>query len=94
MKAKAELSGFKDMACVQKVRRNLARILDLRILDMDLGQHTLSLVFDSPKAFERAKQELKRIGFPVVDCTFETPLKRMKTAKTKLQNDIVRNPRK
>lgn len=94
MRAKAQIAGLMDMASWHKVQRNLARIMDIRILDMDIGHQTLKLVYDSPRAFERAKQELQRIGCPIVHCTFETALQNNQKPKKKQHHHAIRNTRK
>lgn len=43
--------------------RNLSRICDLRILDIDIINKTISLVYNSPFTLDSAKKELRRIGY-------------------------------
>lgn len=73
MKATAQLNDLKSLDGKHIIVRNLSRILDIRILDIDLESRTVSLVYDSILAFEKAKNELRRIGFPIAKCTYQPP---------------------
>jgi len=76
MRAIAKIDDLKSLDEKHIIVRNLSRILDIRILDIDVESRTVSLVYDSKLAFEKAKNELRRIGFPVVNCTYQPPNKR------------------
>ncbi len=73
MKATAEVKGLKSLESKHIIVRNLSRILDIRILDINVDSRTVSLIYDSILAFEKAKNELRRIGFPITKCTYQTP---------------------
>ncbi|RAJ09038.1 hypothetical protein [Arenibacter echinorum] len=45
------------------ISRNLSRILDLRILDIDVINKTISLVYNNPFVLDKAKKELGRVGY-------------------------------
>ncbi|MCM4153474.1 hypothetical protein DHD05_17915 [Arenibacter sp. N53] len=45
------------------ITRNLSRILDLRILDIDIINKTISLVYNNPFVLDKAKKELGRVGY-------------------------------
>jgi hypothetical protein len=45
------------------IARNLSRILDLRILDIDTINKTISLVYNNPFVLDKAKKELGRVGY-------------------------------
>lgn len=77
MKAIAKIDSLKSPEGKHIVMRNLSRILDIRILDIDLDSRTVSLVYDSILAFEKAKSELRRIGFPIAKCTYQPPNTRL-----------------
>ncbi len=79
MRATAQLNDLKSSEEKHMIVRNLSRILDIRILDIDLESRTVSLVYDSILAFEKAKNELRRIGFPVAKCTYQPPNNRFTT---------------
>ena len=65
MKAIAEIEKLNSDMCKKTIRRNLSRIMDIRILDIDLDKKTLSFVYDSITAIEKVKRELWRIGYPL-----------------------------
>lgn len=73
MRATAQLNHLNTPEGKHIIVRNLSRILDIRILDIDLERRTVSLVYDSLLAFEKAKKELGRIGFPIEKCTYQAP---------------------
>ncbi|MCK0146596.1 hypothetical protein MWU78_13150 [Arenibacter sp. F26102] len=45
------------------ITRNLSRILELRILDIDIINKTISLVYNNPFVLDKVKKELGRVGF-------------------------------
>lgn len=47
------------------ILRNLSRIMDIRIIDLEVGKGSLIFLYYSPIALERVKQELWRIGYPL-----------------------------
>lgn len=73
MRAIAKIDDLKSLDEKHIIVRNLSRILDIRILDIDVESRTVSLVYDSILAFEKAKNELRRIGFPIAKCTYQPP---------------------
>ncbi len=73
MKATAQLNDLKSLEGKLIIVRNLSRILDIRILDINVESRTVSLVYDTISAFEKAKNELRRIGFPIAKCTYQPP---------------------
>lgn len=73
MKATAQLNNLRTPECKHIIVRNLSRILNIRVLDIDVENRTVSLVYDSILAFEKAKKELRRIGFPIEKCTYQPP---------------------
>ena len=46
------------------ITRNLSRILDLRILEIDIINKTISLVYNNPFVLDKVKKELGRVGYP------------------------------
>lgn len=73
MRVIAKIHGLNSAETKQIIIRNLSRILDVRILEIDINSCTVSLIYDSIKAFENAKEELKRIGFPIVNQNYQPP---------------------
>ena len=65
MKAIARIEKLASDKCKQLIVRNLSRIMEIRILDIDLEKKTLSFVYESFAAIEKVKQELWRIGYPL-----------------------------
>ncbi len=74
MKATAKINNLTSLDSKHIIVRNLSRILDIRIMDIDLESRTVSLVYDSRLAFEKAKNELRRIGFPITKCSYQPPI--------------------
>lgn len=81
MKASAKIDSLKSTASKNCIIRNLSRILDLRILDIDLENKTIHFVYDSLRAFENAKRELLRIGYPISQCYYQVPANHSKRGK-------------
>lgn len=65
MRTLATLKNFTTPECRDIVVRNLNRILDLVILDMDIENSTITFLHAGKTALEKAKKELRCIGFPV-----------------------------
>ena len=73
MKAIATIENLKSPDSKYCIVRNLSRILDLRILHIDLEKRTIHLIYDSILAFEKAKRELLSIGYPIMYCKYQEP---------------------
>lgn len=69
MKAVANLQNLKCDADKKIILRNLSRIMDLRIIHIDIENHKLHFLYVRPITFQKAKKELLRIGFPIQSCT-------------------------
>lgn len=65
MKAQASLKNMNSSDGTRIIIRNLARILDLRVINIDTDNHLLTFVYSDPRVIEKVRQELRRIGFPV-----------------------------
>jgi len=65
MKAIAQIEKLNSDLCKKTIRRNLSRIMDIRILDIDLENKTLSFVYDSIATIDKVKRELRCIGYPL-----------------------------
>jgi len=65
MKAIAQIQKLNSDRCKYIIVRNLSRIMDVRILDIDLEKKTLSFVYESIAAIDKVKRELCRIGYPL-----------------------------
>jgi hypothetical protein len=66
MKATAEIEKLGSDTNKNMIIRNLSRILDMRILDIDLENKTISFAFDNITVIEKVKRELGRIGYPLI----------------------------
>ncbi|NJB72170.1 hypothetical protein GGR42_002661 [Saonia flava] len=65
MKTRAKLKNFTSLDNKSIILRNLSRILDIRIVDLDENEHAITFLYDSTNALEKVKRELTRIGFPI-----------------------------
>ncbi|WP_289645008.1 hypothetical protein [Maribacter aestuarii] len=72
MKAHATLKNLDSESCKPVIIRNLNRILDIRILDIDVERGILHFLCNGQLALDKVKKELSRIGFPVQQCDDET----------------------
>jgi len=66
MRTFATLKNFTSTEGKEIIIRNLNRILDLVILDVDIDNGTITFLHASRAALDRAKRELSCIGFPIV----------------------------
>ena len=73
VKAIAKINNLKSADSTYCIVRNLSRILDVRILNIDLESRTIHFVYDSILAFEKVKLELMRIGYPISQCSYQEP---------------------
>lgn len=48
--------------------RNLSRIMDIRIIDIDRG--LLLFLYTGPLALQQVRRELSRLGYPIQSCKF------------------------
>lgn len=68
MKATAQIKELTSVSSKNTIMRNLSRIMDIRILDISIENNTVSIIYDSAVALEKAKRELMRIGFSILHC--------------------------
>lgn len=68
MKALAILKNLDSESCKPVIVRNLNRILDIRIIDIDVNNGMLHFLYNGQSAFESVKKELRRIGYPIQQC--------------------------
>lgn len=79
MRAVAKIENLTSDACKHTIVRNLSRILDIRILDIDIETRTLSFFYQNRSALEKTKRELMNIGFPIIKCIDQEPEKRVES---------------
>lgn len=65
MKAVAKVKNFQTEEGRAKIARNLSRIMDMRIVDLDTGNQLLTFVYTSPAVLRKVIRELRNIGYPV-----------------------------
>jgi len=65
MKATAQIDKLRSDSGKDKIIRNLSRIMDIRILDIDLENKTLSFLYENATVIEKVKRELGSIGYPL-----------------------------
>ncbi|MCG2459987.1 hypothetical protein K8352_04460 [Flavobacteriaceae bacterium F89] len=65
MKALVTLKNLKCNKGKGKIIRNLSRILDVRIVDINVDNGTMFFVYANVTAFQKVKRELFRIGYPM-----------------------------
>lgn len=65
MRTRATLKNFSSPEGKDVIRRNLNRILDIVILDLDIENSTITFLHVTKTALDRVKRELNCIGFPI-----------------------------
>ncbi|MDL5510481.1 hypothetical protein QSE00_01550 [Arenibacter sp. M-2] len=65
MKAIAKIGSLITNRDKMIILRNLSRIMDIRVIDLDIDTGKLIILYYSPIALEQVKQELWRIGYPI-----------------------------
>jgi hypothetical protein len=76
MKALATLKNVDSDSTKKTIVRNLSRILDIRIIDIDIENGILCFLHTGQKAFDQVKKELGRIGHPIQNYTDQFPKKK------------------
>lgn len=85
MKVSMQLNNLNDNdlnsnSCKGRICRNLSRIMDIKVVDVNVKERMISLIYENPKVLPKVKDELRRIGYPVKQI--------IKTTKGKLYNRI------
>ena len=65
MKATVYFDNLASEAARCSILRNISRIMDVKVVEIDLHKQALSFLCVNHKAVEKVKSELKRLGFPV-----------------------------
>ncbi|MBC8766754.1 hypothetical protein MWU78_14245 [Arenibacter sp. F26102] len=65
MKAIAKIGNLISESDKRVILRNLSRIMDIRIINLEVDTGRLIFFYYSPIALEQVKQELWRIGYPI-----------------------------
>lgn len=91
MRTFATLKNFTSSEGKDKIVRNLNRILDIVILDVDIKNSTIIFLHASKRTLERVKKELNCIGFPIHHMQIQDkPASAIKVPKTLVQ--VIANP--
>ncbi|WP_157373888.1 hypothetical protein [Arenibacter certesii] len=69
MKARAKLENLNCNADKQIIIRNLSRIMNVRVLEVNIETSTINFLYSTSVVFEEAQRELWRIGFPIKACS-------------------------
>ncbi|MBD0778440.1 hypothetical protein HPE56_11600 [Maribacter sp. ANRC-HE7] len=67
--------NIKNLHCDEGKRvilRNLSRIMDVRVIDIDVATGILHFLYINPVALIKVKQELSRLGYPIHKRSIET----------------------
>jgi len=75
MRTLATLKNVDSEDCKKIILRNLSRVLEIRIVDIDVENGILYFIYSGEKAFEQVKKELRRIGYPIQNYTNKFPTK-------------------
>jgi hypothetical protein len=78
MRTFAILKNFSSSAATDTISRNLQRILDIVILDMDCEKSSITFLHSSLATLEKAKRELLSIGFPIKDLDIQNGTRSLK----------------
>lgn len=65
MKAIVTLTNLNSDSGQKKIVRNLSRIMDIVIIDIDIEKGVLCFLYNGQKSFDQVKKELARIGYPM-----------------------------
>ncbi|MFX0557908.1 hypothetical protein ACOCEA_14000 [Maribacter sp. CXY002] len=71
MKKLATLKNVESIKNKNIIIRNLSRIMDIRIMDIDMDNGIICFIYENPKTFEQVKKELSRIGLPIQNYTIK-----------------------
>jgi hypothetical protein len=75
MRTFATLKNFTSSEGKDIILRNLNRILDIVILDMDIENSTITFLHLDAVALDNAKRELNCIGFPIISLQIQNDKK-------------------
>lgn len=88
MKVVAKIKNLQSDNERHIIIRNLSRILDIKVLEIDVENGRLLFLYASPFALQKVKQELSRIGCPMINykcsATQDTLFRRSITNETAL----------
>ena len=65
MKTKVLLKNLSTENDKTTILRNLGKIMDVRVVELDIDKQLLCFLCRNDQSFEEVKHELSRIGFPI-----------------------------
>lgn len=65
MKARVSIPRLRSENSAHIVIRNLSRILDIKVVDLDVENGYLTFICETKLAFNKVKNELLGIGYPM-----------------------------
>jgi hypothetical protein len=65
MRAIAKVKNLRPEEGSNTIARNLSRIMDMRIVDLDARNQLLTFVYTNPAVLHKVLRELSSIGYPV-----------------------------
>lgn len=65
MKATVKLENPLNENNKSRIKRNLCRIMNIRIVSIDIRRNVLSFVYQNQNTFDQVRNELKRLGYPI-----------------------------
>ena len=72
MKALANIKNLKCEKGKNTILRNLSRIMDICVIDIDVENGMLNFLYIDSMGLNNVKQEMARIGFPIQSFTAPT----------------------
>jgi len=87
MKARVSIPQLRSENSAHTVIRNLSRILDIKIVDLDIENGYLTFIYETKLAFNKVKIELGRIGYPMRNYSSISLLEDMEIPKYSDQNE-------
>ena len=65
MRARVRISNLSSERGKLTIIRNLSRIMNIRVVEIDLKEQVLCFLYQNNRAYEEVKNELRRIGHPI-----------------------------
>jgi len=87
MKARVSIPQLRSENSARTVIRNLSRILDIKIVDLDIENGYLTFIYETKLAFNKVKIELTRIGYPMKNYNSTSLLEDMEIPRYSDQNE-------
>ncbi len=69
MIAQVYLANLRSEQYKHRIIRELNRIKDIRVLELDMDTKTLLFQYNTTMAYKKVEKELWRLGYPMVDTT-------------------------